>query len=209
MDGTNHPDFKPPVEVRVARTLDDLQRVLVVRALVYMGEQDCPYNEEFDGNDIAGATHLIAEGNGEPLGCLRIRWFGDFAKIERVCVRKHHRSGHVARALMAEATEIIRRKGFRTFIGQIQVHMLPYWKRQGLVHREHRGEFIFSDRAYAEVESHLEPHSMAITMDSDPLVIDRPEGDWDRPGPLDRSVERGACPTQFERTKDATCTKSN
>ena len=202
MDGTNLQDFEPPVKVRVARSLDDLQRISVVRALVYMSEQECPYDEEFDGNDFVGATHIIAESDGEPLGCLRVRWFSDFAKIERVCVRKHHRSGRAARAMMAEATEIIRRKGYKTYIGQVQAHLLPYWKRYGLVHREHRGEFVFSDRAYAEVEAHLEPHPMAITTESDPLVIDRPEGDWDRPGPLDRSVMRGASPTQFERKKE-------
>lgn len=202
MDGTNPQDFAPPVEVRVARSLDDLQRISVVRALVYMSEQDCPYDEEFDGNDFVGATHLLAEAGGEPLGCLRVRWFNGFAKIERVCVRKHHRSGRAARAMMREATEIIRRKGYKTYIGQVQAHLLPYWKRYGLVHREHRGEFVFSDRAYAEVEAHLEPHPMAITPESDPLVIDRPEGDWDRPGPLDRSVKRGTSPAQFERQKE-------
>ena len=44
--------------IRVARTLDDLQKVMMVRALVYMVEQNCPYDEEYDGNDFAGATHV-------------------------------------------------------------------------------------------------------------------------------------------------------
>jgi len=71
MDGTRVEEFEAPVIVRVARTMDDMQRISVVRALVYMSEQDCPYDEEFDGNDLAGATHLLAEAGGEPLGCLR------------------------------------------------------------------------------------------------------------------------------------------
>lgn len=198
MDGTNLQEFEPPVEVRVARTLDDIQRIAVVRALVYMNEQDCPYEEEFDGNDLAGATHLIAEAGGEPLGCLRLRWFRDFAKVERVCVRKHHRSGKAARAMMKAATEIIRRKGYTRYIGQVQSHLVPYWKRYGFTHRTERGEFVFSDRAYAEMEAVYEPHPDALSADSDPLVLDRPEGDWDQPGPLDRSARRGASPTQFQ-----------
>ena len=197
MDGTNLEEFEPPVKVRVARSLDDLQRISVVRALVYMSEQDCPYDEEFDGNDLAGATHLIAEADGEPLGCLRLRWFNDFAKVERVCVRKHHRSGRASRALMKAATEIIRRKGYTRYIGQVQAHLVPYWKRYGFIHRAERGEFVFSDRAYAEMEARFEPHPDALTDAADPLVLDRPEGDWDRPGPLDRSARRGASPTQF------------
>jgi predicted GNAT family N-acyltransferase len=196
MDGTRADEFEKPITVRVARTLDDMQRIAVIRSLVYMAEQDCPYDEEFDGNDLAGATHLIGEAGGEPLGCLRIRWFADFAKIERVCVRSGHRSGRVARKVMAEAIEIIRRKGYRSFVGHVQEHLIPYWKRYGFIHRQHRGVFVFSDRAYAEMEGRPEPHPDALCMDTDPLVLDRPEGDWDRPGPLDRSVQRGVSPLQ-------------
>ncbi len=36
----------------------------------------------------------------------------------------------------------------------------------------------------------LEPSDDAITLDSDPYVILRPEGDWDRPGVLDVSSDR-------------------
>lgn len=197
MDGSRMEAFEPPLTVRVARTMDDIQKVAVVRALVYMREQACPYEEEFDGNDLAGATHLIAEAGAEPLGCLRLRWFNGFAKVERVCVREGHRSGKVARRLMTEAIEIIRRKGYTRFIGQVQAHLLPYWKRYGFVHRAERGVFVFSDRAYAEMEARPEVHPEALTPDSDPLVLDRPEGEWDAPGPLDRSVDRGACPAQF------------
>jgi len=196
MDGMRGDTVEAPVVIRVARTMDDLQRISVVRALVYMAEQDCPYDEEFDGNDLAGATHLIGEVAGEPLGCLRIRWFADFAKIERVCVRSGHRSGRVARQMMKEAIELIRRKGYRKFVGHVQEHLIPYWKRYGFIHRAHRGVFVFSDRAYAEMEGRPEPHAKALHIDSDPLILDRPEGDWDRPGPLDRSVVRGASPLQ-------------
>ena len=73
MDGTRVEEFEPPVIIRVARNLEDMQRIAVVRALVYMAEQDCPYDEEFDGNDLAGATHLLGEAGGEPLGCL-LEW---------------------------------------------------------------------------------------------------------------------------------------
>jgi predicted GNAT family N-acyltransferase len=197
MDGSRMDDFDAPLTVRVARTMDDLQRISVVRALVYMSEQACPYEEEFDGNDLAGATHIIAEAGGEPLGCLRLRWFNGFAKVERVCVRDGHRSGKVARALMAEAVEIIRRKGYTRFIGQVQAHLVPYWQRYGFIHRAERGVFIFSDRAYAEMEALYDPHPDALGADSDPLVLDRPEGLWDTPGPLDRSTGRGANPAQY------------
>ena len=65
------------VTVTVARTFEDLMRVASLRSAVYIGEQECPYEEEFDGNDLA-ATHLIGYIGDEPAGCLRIRYFADF-----------------------------------------------------------------------------------------------------------------------------------
>lgn len=184
------------ITVRVARSLDDLMKVFTVRSLVYMREQACPYDEEYDGNDLSGATHLLAERGSEPVGCLRIRWFADFAKIERVAVRKASRSSRVARMLMALAVEMLRRKGYTRLIGHVQAHLVPYWRRYGLKPRAHRPQFTFSDRNYVEVEGVFAPHPRAVTAESPPLVIDRPEGDWDNPGPLDESSRRGARPPE-------------
>ena len=75
------------ISVTVARSFDDLARVISVRSAVYLSEQECPYDEEFDGNDLA-ATNLIGYVGKEPAGCLRIRYFADFAKLERLAVRQ-------------------------------------------------------------------------------------------------------------------------
>jgi predicted GNAT family N-acyltransferase len=77
---------KAAIAVSVARTLDDLMQAMAIRSVVYMGEQLCPYDEEFDGNDLAGATHLIARIGSQPVGVIRLRWFCDFAKLERLTV---------------------------------------------------------------------------------------------------------------------------
>jgi hypothetical protein len=74
-------------EVRIARSLDELLMVFTIRASVYMAEQDCPFAEEFDGNDHC-ATHFIGFIEGEPAGCLRVRFFSDFVKLERLAVRR-------------------------------------------------------------------------------------------------------------------------
>src|SRR5580658_10601869 len=96
---------KAAVTVSIAHTLDDLVQAMAIRSVVYMGEQLCPYDEEFDGNDFAGATHLIARIGREPVGALRLRWFCDFAKLERLTVTKSCRGGAVPRALLNAAFE--------------------------------------------------------------------------------------------------------
>lgn len=195
MDGSRPDDFARspgPVKVRVVRTLDDFQKIVALRALIYMAEQDCPYDEEFDGNDLAGATHLLAEIGGEPVGCMRVRWFCDFAKVERSCVRPDFRSFRIGWVMMDHAIDLIRRKGYRKVLGHAQEHLVGYWERYGLLPRKGRDPFAFSDRAYREVLGIFPQREDALHLDVDPLVLDRPEGAWDRPGPLDRSAARGA-----------------
>ncbi len=77
---------RDPVTVEVVRSMDEMTRVIAIRGAVYMGEQRCPFEEEFDGNDFS-ATHLICHKDGEPVGCMRIRYFAGFAKLERLAVR--------------------------------------------------------------------------------------------------------------------------
>lgn len=175
--------------VAVARTLNDLMHVMAVRTLVYMGEQHCPFDEEYDGNDFAGATHLILRCDGEPVGVVRIRWFADFAKLERLAIRPEYRGGAGLLMLAREAFALAERKGYRRLMGHAQPRVIAFWRRyfKGRV-RENRPGFSFSDHDYTELEFDLHPPADAISIDSDPMVLIRPEGEWDRPGVLDHSA---------------------
>jgi predicted GNAT family N-acyltransferase len=179
--------------VSVARTLEDLMRVCAIRSLVYLGEQACPYEEEFDGNDFAGATHLLLRKHDEPIGVVRLRWFAGFAKLERLAIRADHRGGRGLMLLARAAFDHARRKGYRVLMGHAQARLVPFWKRyfQGRL-RAGRQPFHFSDYDYVEMEFDLEADEDAITIDADPFVLLRPEGDWDRPGVLERSLARSA-----------------
>ena len=174
------------LHVVVARTLNDLMQVLAVRSLVYLGEQQCPYDEEFDGNDLSGATHLILKRGLEPIGVVRLRWFADFVKLERLSIRADHRGGRGLMLLVRAAIGLAERKGYHRLMGHVQTRVIPFWRRYFKAHeREGRGRFQFSGFDYVEMEFDLHPPSDAIGIDSDPFVILRPEGDWDRPGVLD------------------------
>ncbi|HEY1427495.1 MAG TPA: GNAT family N-acetyltransferase [Caulobacteraceae bacterium] len=184
---------KEAVTVTVARTLDDLMQVMSIRSVVYMGEQFCPYEEEFDGNDLAGATHLIARIGSQLAGVVRLRWFCDFAKLERLTVMPNCRGGAVPRALLDAAFELAAKKGYRRIMGHTQVRLAPVLMRLGKVKvRAGRQRFTFSDHEYVETIRELSPPDDAVTIDSDPLMVLRPEGAWDRPGVLDRSAARPA-----------------
>lgn len=181
------------VSVTVAHTLDEVMQAIAIRSMVYMGEQVCPYDEEFDGNDFAGATHLIARVGREPVGVVRMRWFCGFAKLERFTVSPAYRGGAAPRALLDAAFDLAARKGYRKVMGHTQARLAPVLRRLGGAKvREGRPRFTFSDHEYVETIRELQPPPSAVTMDSDPMVLLRPEGAWDRPGVLDHSAQRPA-----------------
>jgi hypothetical protein len=50
--------------------------------------------------------------------------------------------------------------------------------------------FSFSNLEFIEGDVDLAADSDALTSRSDPYVLVRPEGQWDRPGVLDRSAKK-------------------
>lgn len=179
------------IRISVVRDLSEYMKVVAIRSAVFLAEQDCPYDEEYDGNDLC-STHLIAYLRGEPVATLRLRYFAGFAKIERVCVMKSVRGGAVVRALIDTSVEIVSRKGYRHVIGYIQKRLVPFWKQLGFIARPERDGFRFSDYDYVECERVLDARHDALTRDSDPFVVMRPEGAWDHENVLDHSAKRPA-----------------
>jgi predicted GNAT family N-acyltransferase len=177
------------LSVTVARSLEDVMRVMTIRSAVYMAEQECPYDEEFDGNDFS-STHLLGYVGDEPAGCLRIRYFADFAKIERLAVRHEYRKTRLAFQIVRAGIELCRTKGYRRLYGHSQKRLLGFWGRFGFRPLEGAREFVFSDFDYVEITLDTTPHPKAISIGVDPYVMIRPEGRWHVPGILERSAIR-------------------
>ncbi len=174
---------------RVSRTIEDVMKVFAIRAATYMNEQSCPYGEEFDGNDFC-AAHIIGEIGGEPAGCIRIRFFGGFAKLERLAVRHEFRKSSLAFRLVRAAIDYVRQKGFTHIYGHARADLVPFWSRFGFRPIPGRPTFSFSEVDYVEMEGPIAPAADPIGLGRSPYELIRPEGAWDRPGPLDRSATR-------------------
>ena len=177
------------LSVTIARTLEDVMRVMTIRSAIYLGEQHCPYEEEFDGNDFS-ATHLIGYVGNEPAACLRIRYFAGFAKIERLAVRKEFRNTRLAFQLVRAGIELCRVKGYRRLYGHAQKRLVNFWARFGFRTFEGSRELVFSDFDYVEMMLDAEHHPQAISIGVDPYIMIRPEGRWHVPGVLERSAIR-------------------
>lgn len=172
--------------VRIARTVEDFCQVMAVRSATYLAEQYCLYEEEFDGNDLC-STQFLGFIGGDPAGCVRARFFAGFAKIERLAVRAEYRNSRLAYELVRASIRHCQLKGYTTLYGHSRLDLVRFWRVFGFRERGDRPDFAFANVRYMEMVLELPPLAEAITLEAEPMVLIRPEGAWDRPGPLDRS----------------------
>lgn len=184
--------------VTMVRSIEDLMRIISIRSAVYISEQECPYLEEFDGNDFCG-THLLGYVGNEPAGCIRIRYFADFAKIERLAVRKEFRKTRLSFHLVRGAIDLCRVKGYRRLYGHAQKRLVNFWAHFGFELFEGGQDLVFSDFDYVEMQMNTGRHPSAITIGVDPYVIIRAEGRWHEPGILEKSRSRPVTRPSLER----------
>lgn len=176
-------------KVEIALDPAQVDMALAIRAAVFLAEQNCPYAEEFDGNDRT-ATHVVGFIEGEPAATMRIRYFADFVKLERLAVLPRFRRTLIAKEVIHAAINFCRRKGYRKIYGYAQKRLVPFWKRFGLKPLDVNRPLVFSDHEYVVMWGEFDAHADPITMHTDPFTVLRPEGKWDAPGPLDPSRER-------------------
>ena len=108
---TDRMSNRPVVTIKLASTSDELLQCYALRAAVFMGEQQCPYWEEFDGNDYS-ASHLMLYVDGEPAASMRVRWFSGFAKLERAIILKRYRSFGLFVPFVEWARDFAAKKGY-------------------------------------------------------------------------------------------------
>jgi len=117
---------------KIVTTLDDLMKTFMVRAIVFMEEQKCPYGIEVDEYEYS-ALHIIGEIDGEPIAAGRIRFLGDFAKLERIAVRKNYRGKGLGHQLVDYMISVAKEKGFYKFKMHAQAHLTEFYVQHGFV----------------------------------------------------------------------------
>lgn len=180
----------PVVTIKLASTSDELMQCYMLRAAVFMGEQACPYVEEFDGNDYT-ASHVIMYVDGEPAGSMRLRWFQSFCKFERCVVLRPFRGLGIHHEINAWCKEFARRKGYTKVYLHLQRRHMPMMEKEGFRRVDDR-VFNFSDHEYYAVYCELEPVAGAVKLDTEPMIMNRPEDRLDALGVLEKSAARGA-----------------
>lgn len=187
---TTNPGNRPEITIKLASTSDEMMQCFMLRAAVFMGEQQCPYWEEYDGNDYT-ASHLILYVDGEPAASIRVRWFAGFAKLERAIILKRYRSYGLFLPFVHWAKEFCRKKGYPKAYLHGQRRLWPIFEKDGFRKVDDK-IFHFSDHEYGAFACDLDVGEDAPSVLTDPMVLNRPEDQLDMPGILEESMERGA-----------------
>jgi hypothetical protein len=171
------------IRTEVVTTYEQLLHAYAIRSICFMEEHGVPASHEFDGNDYQ-ATHMIVYAGAEPIGTLRIRWFKDFAKLERTAFREAHRNTHVLKTFADFVFDHVARKGYDKVITHAQPKYARLW-RMILGFRNAEGKkpihFEGHPEPYIELVKDLTPPANAISVSTDSVVLFRTEGYWDAP----------------------------
>lgn len=174
------------LRLELVDTFEKYQHALAIRAICFMEAAGLDVELALDTNDFH-ATHIVAYVGVEPIGALRIRWFKDFAKIERTAFRQAYRHPRYIRKMAKFAFDFIARKGFDRVITHAKPRYAKLWttllafQDTGKPPATYKGH----EEPYIELILHLTPPDNAITLDASANVLFRPEGKWDSPSVLE------------------------
>lgn len=115
---------------KVVMNLEDLIKVFVVRGIVFVEEQGVPYTIERDEHDLS-ATHILGEMDGEPFAAGRIRALGEYAKLERVAVRKAYRGKNLGHELTEFMIAVAKEWGFQKVKVHAQSYLTDFYRKHG------------------------------------------------------------------------------
>jgi predicted GNAT family N-acyltransferase len=115
------------LEIRIIRNEDDLSAVFRIRKEVFIKGQGVPKEIEMDHHDNE-ADHVIVLLRGEPVGCARIRFMRNTAKLERIAILQGHRGKHYGKELVRFLLNHCAVKGIETIFMNSQYDVRDYYK---------------------------------------------------------------------------------
>lgn len=177
------------IRVEIVTRYDQLLHAFAVRGICFMEEHGVPALQNYDGNDLQ-ATHVVAYAHDEPIASARLRWFRDFAKMERSCVRKSHRDPRILKHFSQFIYDHVARKGYERLITHAKPAYARMWRRTlGFLPVEGKAPMSFDgdDEPYMELVKFLDPHPKMISERESIATLFRVEGHWDTPSKFERA----------------------
>ena len=118
------------VEVKKVADPAELEKVFAIRREVFVGEQNCPPELEWEHEDES--THFLATVDGEPAGAARWRKTDKGYKLERFAVLKKFRGHGVGQALVQAVLDDLPEDATYVYM-HAQIQAVSLYERFGFV----------------------------------------------------------------------------
>lgn len=119
-----------PLRVVDARYPADFDKLRAVREPVFVVEQHCPIEEEWDALDAPSAHALVLNDRDEPVATGRLT---PDHKIGRMAVLAGYRGSGVGALVMEHLIAKARELGYPELALSSQVHAIPFYERFGFI----------------------------------------------------------------------------
>ncbi|MBR6408904.1 MAG: hypothetical protein IKS23_01500 [Alphaproteobacteria bacterium] len=165
------------VDIKVVDCAQELNDALEVRRKVFVEEQKIAPSLEFDGNDFC-ATHIVAYVDKKPVGTMRIRYFKDFVKFERISVLQNLRKSNISDLMMKTAVKLCAQKGYETVHGVCKKELLPRWAKDGAFPIKNAKPIIQNGMELIPIEQKIPQSEKVLNIQTSLDVLNKKEGQW-------------------------------
>src|SRR5690625_7910467 len=101
-----------------------------MRKSVFVEEQQVPLELELDEYED-DAIHFIGIQDDMPMAASRLRWSGEYGKLERICILKHLRGQSYGKQLIEAMEQRIHEQGYSKATLGAQTHAITFYERLG------------------------------------------------------------------------------
>ena len=133
--------------IREIKNKKELKKVLEIRTEVFVKGQNVSETLEIDGEDDK-ATHIIVLLNNKPIGCARIRFLNNKAKLERIAILESYRGKRYGKELVQFLIKFCLDKKVKEIYMHAQYYLKKFYSNLGF---KEQGE-IFEEAGIKHVE---------------------------------------------------------
>ena len=140
------------MDVREARTDDEVTAALALRSRVFCDEQGVSFEADQDGRDPE-ATHIVAVEDGTVIGTCRLLFRGPVARLGRLAVEPDRRGDGIAGAILREADRVAVDAGADSIALHAQTYAQSLYEHAG--YREYGPTFVEEGIEHVAMEKRL------------------------------------------------------
>jgi predicted GNAT family N-acyltransferase len=140
------------VDVREARSEDEVTAALALRSRVFCEEQGVSFEADQDGRDPE-ATHIVAVDGGAVIGTCRLLFRGQVARLGRLAVEPGRRGDGVAAAILSEADRVAAQAGADSIALHAQTYAQSLYEHAG--YAEYGPTFVEEGIEHVAMEKRL------------------------------------------------------